>query len=311
MDNPLNQRDNDIPAYEKTEIDDPPDQSDKETPENENPAIDDLPDQQDENTLIYEDTVTINGRQFSVEEINAGIKDTFNCRLYYHNDTTSTNFSHNEDLILHKDIEYQLYFYDGKGSHLWYEQIYMLITNTQHPLSTEGNPLLYCFGIDITEWGLKSDFSFEAHLPENEPFILYEYEMLHLGNYTMRIDEVTQPQFEVMDTEWIENIKKAIRIYMDYKEFYEDFTYQNVTSGHYQVYMQKFFKSDDVSKIFFLHENGNVYFATYWRVHGVSGEHMASLSPVVLIDSPISESFQAFLDMLRSDPAVSLEYSVK
>ncbi len=117
-------------------------------------------------------SVTVNGITFSIEEINAGIKDTFNSRMYdteaydYSNDNRDIvrdNLIINKKLILHKDVEYNLYFDPENVGYSFPEMtIYIVINNMLYPSSTEENPQVYAFGIRITEWGLQSDFILES-----------------------------------------------------------------------------------------------------------------------------------------------------
>jgi hypothetical protein len=269
----------------------------------------------DENIPVKESSIVINGRMFSIDEINAGIKDTFNCSLYYHGyDSTSPYLFSNIDIVLHQNIEYELYYdpycNDGKDPFYRPKKFYIIITNKPHPLSTDENPLAYVFGFDVTEYGLRSDFSSHGHVPRNKPFIAYGKELPNLGSYTMRLDEIEKPQFEVMDTEWIENTKEEIRMYMDWNNFHQGAPEKNLEPGNYHVYVQKFFKSDADSTIIFEHENGNIYTGIYYFVHENTGNHLADLNHVELIEYADDESFKEYLEKVRSDPAVSLQYSV-
>ena len=272
--------------------------------------------EQSEESSLCENIVNINGRSFSVEEINEGIKDTFNCQLYYEGHDSSSNYiTSNTDVILHKNIEYDLYFdpyYNhGENPYVFPKKVYIVITNMLHPLSTEKDFLLYSFGVDITDLGVRSDFCYEGHEPQNEPFIVYGKAPIHLGRYSMRIDEIVKPQFETMDTTWIENTKSEIRMYMDKNDFHQGAPDENLAPGNYNVYVQKFFKSDGDSLIIFEHEDGSVYRGFYYFVHYNSGKRPADLNHVELVDNPDTKPFKMYLDTVRSDPALSFEYFVK
>ncbi len=258
-------------------------------------------------------SVTVNGRTFSIEEINAGIKDTFNNRMYdteaydYSNDDRDivrNNLIVNKKLILHKDVEYDLYFDPENVGYSFPEMtVYIVINNMLYPSSTEENPQVYAFGIRITEWGLQSDFILESFGPKKETYEFYK-DVTYLGRYTMRIDEIIKPQYEQMDSEWVESTKRNIRMYMD--ENMDEI----LESGNYHVYVKKFFKGDTDSIIFFEHENGNIYRAYYYFVH-YSAEGSADLNHLELVEYDESESFKKYYEKIKSDPAVSLEYSVK
>ena len=113
-----------------------------------------------------------------------------------------------------------------------------------------------------------------------------------------------------MDAMLAENIKKELQIYMDDNNFDKSDPTLNLAAGNYHVYVQKFFKSDADSTIIFEHENGSVYTGRYNFVHECSGKFPADLNHVELVENPDDELFQLYLDKVRADPAVSMEYSV-
>ncbi len=261
-------------------------------------------------------SVKVGGRTFSVEEINAGIRDTLNNLWYlYGDDSTSEYISSNKDLLLGKDIEYNLYLHLGPGyassSGIYDEaspkSLYIVITNIKPLSSTEEKPLLYTFALHITEGGVQSDFYTENKLPPesaNDGYYQGHDEMIYLGHYTMRIDEVTKPQYEEMDSKWVESVTRSIKLYMDAHG-------GGFEPGNYHVYVKKFFKGDTDSIIFFEHENGNIYSAFYYFVHE-TGDYEADLNHLELDEYLNSdELYKEYYEKIKSDPAVSLEYSVK
>lgn len=249
--------------------------------------------------------ITVGERSFSVEEINAGIKDTFNNVLYYHGDDDASNYlTFNKNIILHKSLEYDLYF-DSTGYINASPIVYMVITNIQHPLSTIEKPLLYQFGIIITEYDLHSDFYYQGHGATNNSHEFTNNNVTHLGSYTMCIDEIVKPQYETLDSEWLARSSKEIQLYMDNN------TDKILAPGHYHIYVQKFFKSDKDSIIIFENKNGDIYTGFYYSVHGISGENPAALNKVRLVEDAAAEPFKSYISKVKSDPAVSVEYEVK
>ena len=262
----------------------------------------------------HENLVTVNGRSFSIEEINVGIKDTFNSVLYYHgNDDTSSYLTSNKNIILEKELKYELFFESNSNndskSHVFPPKIYLVITNMQHPLSSEGSLQMYEFGINITEWGLQSDFSYQGHGPQRESYSFSGNDVIYLGSYTVRINEVKKPAYDTIADEWKENAKSAIRLYMDKNVFYADKSY-NLAKGNYHIYVQKFFKSDKDSIIIFENENGSIYTGYYYFVHDISGVHPANLNKIALNENSNEKSFEMYLEKVRLDPAVAMEYTV-
>lgn len=258
--------------------------------------------------------ITINNKVFSIEEINEGIRNTFNNVLYYNgNDDTSNYLTSNKNIILNKEIKYELYFEpnsnDGTNSFVFPQKIYFVITNIQHPLSSAEKSQLYVFGIDITEWGLRSDFSYQGHTPQEEPYSFINNKTVHLGSQTLHIDEVQKPEHEEMDDEWKKKAQKAIQLYMDKNDFYADKD-DNLEPGKYHVYVQKFSKSDKDSTIIFKNQNGIIYVGYYYFVHDISADNAADLNGVELVENANEKAFQIYLDRVRSNPALEMEYRV-
>ena len=259
----------------------------------------------DEIELIDENLIEVNGSTFSIEEINTQIKDTFNCCLYFHgyHDKSSLIFM-NKDIFLHKDVEYDLYFepYDSSESSFG-TRIHIIITNVEHPLSTEEKPLLYCFSVGLTEWGLLSDFSYTQPMSPDEAYV-FDRDVVYLGRFIMRIDEITKPPFETMDTEWVENTKSAIRLYLDM--YYGT----RLAPGVYYIYVKSFFKSDRDSAIIIEHENGSIYSGKLQYVHEISGDSPARLG-ITLYDVDNIEFDRPYLEMIKIESALSMEYVVE
>lgn len=271
----------------------------------------DYSEQTDRKRAPDESRITINGRTFTIEEIIEGVMDTFNCQMYlYGNDPTSDNILCNKELILHQDIEYEL-CYRPPGPYSLYGRIIVMMPNMLHPYSTDENPRVYFFGIFISEIGLESDFSLGDSCPQNISLSTESGEDIYLGSYTIRIDEVTRPPFEVMDTEWVENTENAIRLYMDGDYHAELGIKHDLEPGNYLAYVQPFFRADVRGYIIFEHENGNVYWGWYDWVHDDIGDYPASLNHVELAYNPNDASFLSYLEKVRSDSQVNLEYSVK
>lgn len=258
--------------------------------------------------------ITINEKKFPLEEINEGIKNTFNSVLYYYgNDDTSDYITANKDIILNKEIKYELYLEpnsnEGIEAVVSPQKIYFVITNVQHPLSTTGDLRLYEFGIDITELGLRSDFSYQGHVLQGEKYSFIGDQTVYLGTYTMLIDEIKKPDYEKMDDEWKKKVEAAIRLYMDRNNFYSDRD-DNLASGKYRIYVQSFFKSDKDSTIIFENENGDIYVGDYYFVHDIAATEPADLNNVMLNMSSDEKTFTSYLEKVHSDPAIAMEYSI-
>jgi hypothetical protein len=260
------------------------------------------------------DTVVVGDRVFTIDEINAGIKETFNNRLYL---TGYAGLCSTEDL-LYKDIEYELYFKPDDGSnrntkYYWLDApaIYLAITNIQHPRLTEaGSTQFYMLGIHIDEKGLQSGFNFATSGPKQGEGFFSNCAVVYLGSYTMRIDGLERPQYEAMDAEWVERTEDAIRLYMDY-----DYSNPNIKKllgpGSYQVYVKGFFKGDTNSTIIFVHEDGPMYIGSYRYVREGSGDRPANLHKVSPVEDPGNERFQAYLEKVRLDAVISMEYTIE
>lgn len=283
------------------------------SPSEESKPINKTPAEPPQKTVPPEERpVTINGRSFTMKEINAEVQKMLNSMLYYHgDDDTSEYIIYNKDIILHKDVEYDLYINPPDPRHWNLTMLDIVITNFHHPLSSEEKLLLlYNFGVPVTEWGLRSK-PYTGNYIVEEHMYNFVSDKTFLGSYTMRLDEITKPEYEPMGSEWEENAKNAIRLYMDKNDYYADDLHNNLAPGNYHVYVQEFFKSDEDSYIFFEHENGNVYWGWYFSVQMASGEHPASLHKVELVENPDDPWIQLYYEKVRSDPALSFEYEVR
>jgi hypothetical protein len=113
----------------------------------------------------------------------------------------------------------------------------------------------------------------------------------------------------MMDDTWNENVKNAIRLYMDKNDFYADKS-DNLAPGNYHIYVQIFSKSDKDS-IIFENENGSIYTGYYYSVHCIPDGQPENLNKVALNESSDAESYETYFEKVRSDPAVAMEYTAK
>lgn len=256
--------------------------------------------------------IEVDNKKITIKEILKGINDTFNNVLYYHgDDDTSAYLTSNKNLFLNNELEVELYFESnsntGEKAFVYPPKIYLVITNIAHPLSSEDTTKLYEFGIEITEFGMRSDFYYQGHSISKEKYNFLKDDMVYLGQYTMLLEDVVKPNFEEMDDTWKKNVASAIKLYMD-NNFYSE-TEKNLAAGEYKVYVQSFFKSDNDTKIIFEHENGKIYVGNYYFVHEIAPNKPADLNKVVLSDDN-TEAFKKYLEKVRSNSAVTVEYFV-
>lgn len=253
-------------------------------------------------TTAFPDAIEVNHQSVSVAQINTGIKTVFNNALYYYEDGQLSQF-------LNKKLGYELFFVPSTETAVL-PRIYMIITNVKHPLSTEQTPLLYKFGIQISEYGLQSDFYEQSYVPKEKVYDAYFSEgTSYLGSYAMCINEIVQPSYEEMPDQWKKQAETALRLYMDDNNFYSQ-AEKNLQAGKYQVYIQGFTKSDVDSTVIFEHEDGQIYVGRYHFVHDISDEVSADLNKVELVED-VDPQFMAYLDKLRLTAALTMEYRVE
>lgn len=266
---------------------------------------------QAEQNVQEEKFITVYETQFSVEQINEQIKETINEQLYYHGYFfDSDNIFLNRDLFLNQNLEYSLYYVpstypdrtDPEYQEVFPPQIHFVITNIEHPLSTENEPKLYFAGIEITQKGLRSDFCRGYHINADE-----ETKGEFLGNYSMCITEIVEPTHEEMSNEWKEQAEAELKLYMD-ENAYSAVEENNLPVGNYHVYVAGFSEADADSDVIFEHEDGQVYIGTYLSLHHISGEDAANLHRVALCEYPESEA--EYLNKVREEAAFSMEYAV-
>lgn len=246
--------------------------------------------------------IEINNKSISVSEINDGLKDAFNTALYYHKDGPIGAF-------LNKTVEYELFFISDTKTTLQ-PKISFVITNMEHPLSTEQNPLLYKFSIHATESGLQSYFCEQSYVRSqaNNSTSLAE-NADYLGNYSLYINKVERPKHEAMSSQWKKRAEEALQLYMERNDFYSE-KENNLPKGKYSVFIQGFSKSDVDSTVVFAHEDGRVYLGQYYFVHDIHDGEPADLNKVALVESADAH-FAEYLARLRENAAVSMEYVVQ
>ena len=246
--------------------------------------------EQSSKTPSTPDFIQVNGKTVSVEEINSGIKAVFCNNLYYYPEGHLKPF-------FNTTVEYELFFLENSKE---LSKIYMVVTNMEHPKSTENSPRLYMFGISITEKGLQSDFYAQGDIsPQDTSFL---EKMTCMGHHTMKIGEILPPTYETVSEEWKQRAERAIRLYMDNNDFYSE-NGRNLPAGKYNVYIKGFSESDVDSTIVFEHEDGSVRTGQYYFIHSIPAETPADLNHVALetIDT-------AYLDKLKENAAFHMEY---
>ena len=255
--------------------------------------------QKDINETVPAGSVTVNDRSFALKDINDGVKVVFNNALYY--------FPQEYKPFLNQSIEYDLFFLRQTNDNS-YSRIYIVITNMEHPLSNKQSPKLYRFGILITEKGMQSVFYEESYISSLKKCNTRVPEGAdYLGHYTMHIDEIIQPTYEIMTDQWKHKAENAIRLYMDKNDFYSG-SDKNLPIGKYNVYIQGFSESDTDSRIVFEHENGQIYLGQYYFVHDISNT-TADLNHVELLECD-SADYAEYLSRLKLNAALHIEYSV-
>ncbi len=122
------------------------------------------------------------------------------------------------------------------------------------------------------------------------------------------MNEIIKPEYETMDSQWQENVKKEVKMYMDMVAEGEYLQDEPFKPGLYTIYVKKFFESDEWSRIFFEHENGMVYEGFYYFVHWVTGNLYANLNHVEPVCEPDDPGYVSMLNKISSDPAVMFQY---
>ncbi len=253
-------------------------------------------------TTAFPDAIEVNDQSISVAEVNSGIETIFNNALYYYEDGQLSQF-------LNKKLEYELFFIPSTETAAL-PRVYMIVTNVKHPLSTEQTPLLYKFGIQISKYGLQSDFCEQSYVQqEKENGVSFPEETIYLGQHSMCISQIVQPVYEEMTDQWKKQAETALRLYMDDNNFYSQ-AEKNLQAGKYQVFIQGFTKSDVDTTVVFVHESGQIYLGEYYFVHSISDKVPADLNKVELVED-IDPQFMAYLDKLRLTAALTMEYQVE
>lgn len=259
-------------------------------------------------------SININEKNFSIADINEGIADTFNYVLYYYGGNVDSEYlTDNKEKVLNREIEYDLYYTPnakGQDDFVFASKVYFVIKNIKHPLSSLKNEVLYEFGIEITEYGLRSDFCYQGHIKKGEKYSFITAETIPLGSHSLFISEIKKPNYEKIDKEQKTNIEKSICLYMSNNNFYSDKN-KNLPSGNYTIYLQNFFRSDKDSFIIFENEEGAIYKGIYYFVHEISGNSSADLNYVDVLTESNTKAMQSYLNKVRSDAVVKMEFIIR
>ncbi len=254
--------------------------------------------------------ISVNGKDYRTNEISEEIQNTFNSVLYYHG--TIGDFITDTNAVLNKEIRYELYFkpnYSEESSSIMSPQVFGIIVNMEHPSSTENCFVRYAFGIDLTEYGLKTDFSYLGQMSPNDYSALVDASV-YLGSHSVNIEEIKRPTYEEKTKEWKDCVESAVRLYMDENDFYAE-EGKNLKPGNYRIYIQNFSEGDQVSTIIFEHDNGDIYSGVYYFVQEATKDMRADLNKVALIKGDELPTFKEYFDKVKLNPAVSFEYTVK
>lgn len=250
----------------------------------------------------YPVSISVGEKTFSVQEINAGIQKAFRNDLYY-------NSGWDNGCLSDKVLVYELYYNHEPSSHGQKPIVFLIITNVEHPMSTEDIAYRYIFGIRVSEVGLQTSFFTQHKVTDTDHFGMIDEDALYLGEHSISTKDIQQPEHEQMSDQWKQNAEAELCLYMDKNDFYQQ-AEKNLQPGKYNVYIQGFSESDDHTRVIFEHENGQVYQGTYYFVHNVTGETPADLNHVEPMDDP-NTAFMDYLNKVRIHAAFSMEYVVK
>lgn len=262
---------------------------------------------------LDEFVIYVDDRGYTVEDINAGIKNAFNEQLYYHGEYDSDYILTNKDIIQGKNVEYDLYLCKSAEYTSPYATIY--IRNIEHYQSTPENPLFYSMSIFLTKYGMPSDFNSCGPIKKDAVCDESDY----LGKYSMRIDEIIRPNYEEIGEALEKNVKSAVQLYMNRNDFMgEEKTFPegpevqtSFKTGTYNVYVKKFSEADTDSTVIFEHEDGSIYEAKYCFVHEAIETKEANLR-YIFYYSAINETdgHKSFVDKVKKDPLLCFKYVV-
>ena len=255
-------------------------------------------------------------REFSVDEINAGIKNNINNNLYYHGDHEDSDLMmHNKNLVLNQNIEYDLFYIPNTGEDefdkIWGGEILFIMPGIEHPLSQPDDVKIYEMGARITEEGISLEYLAARHISIDRYKSYFENEeYIYLGCHSMCIEEIVPPVYEEKSEEWKDNTEKSIQLYMDENDFYSDDS-KNLKQGKYKVYVKNFTKADSDSWILFEHEDGDVYYGIYYYVNIDWPNSPANLNHVELVDESGVEYMKSYFEKVKANAAICVEYEVK
>ncbi len=249
-----------------------------------------------------EKSVVVDGSRIAVNQIHQEIKRIFNNVLYYSiEDLESEYFTVNPSLILNKTLVYDLYFFSDEN------RICVVFTNIDHPYSTAEQQYYYSFTTDVTTDGLRSVLIVDKIKVQETKRSAFTNAFLE--THSLFLEEIVRPQHEIMSEEWKTNTEESIRIYMDNNNF-SSIKDKNLRPGNYHVYVQGFDPADEDSTIAFEHEDGTIYFGSFYFVHNIILDRPANLNHVGIPEYSTQEECAKRLEKIRSCAVISMEYAV-
>lgn len=253
-------------------------------------------------------------REFSVDEINAGIKNLINNVLYYYGDHEDSDYMmYNKNLVLNQKIEYDLFYIpntgDGENDKIWGGEILFVMPGIEHPLSQPDDVQIYGMSTRITEEGISSAYLAANRISTDRYKSLFDNEeYIYLGRHSLYMEEIVPPVYEEKSEEWKRNVETGIQLYMDQNEIYGG---ESFKPGKYKVYVMNFTKADCDSWILFEHEDGDIYYGIYYYVNIDWPNSPANLNHVELKDEDRVEYSKSYYEKLKEHAAICVEYEVK
>ena len=239
-------------------------------------------------------TITVNGKRVFVDDINSVIELTLQNTCYYHENWE-------EGRLYDKTLEYRL-FYDAQSKNEGQPMIYMIITNVEHRLSTEESPLLYIFGIDMTEKGLRSEISVVGQVSSLEDTGEYlQDDAVDLGDFSVDTNGVEVPRHQPRSKKWRSRVEAALQMYMENAS-------GNLQPGSYNIYLQGFIEWDEEANIVFIHEDGQIYAGRYCDVHDIAEGQPANVQGVEPV-TDLDADYLSYIEKLKEDAIFTTTYT--
>lgn len=253
---------------------------------------------------VEADSITVNGIEYTSEQINEMFCAILNTFLYENGSVDAEKLVYNTKLMTENEIEYDLYY----DSAYFGSTALFAVININDGSETQK---YYEIMLRINERGIENILDLYAEIDKAQAVEISELKA-HLGHFSFHSDGVTKPEYEVPDDEWKTNTEQAISAFVEQTDeigvdHYPDMTGQNETfvKGEYTVYVKGFLKADDNTRVLFVNEStGKKYISDLYYLRETQHDFPANIDDIFLDVTDAFDSVREFSSIPENSPLI-------